>query len=645
MAQAHFKSGLNFWGRATTPTLAVLAAAIALSACSPGHGHSTSTDATTGQTHARLLAAACDMSGGNLALFVKNDEIGYVGRVAGCTIEPCVFANAMDGAGAQCRVASSGRSITVTRVGAVGTQKMVIDYGIGLFALNAAGTPLVHVTLDAGSRLTVITPKAGSNMALGVSGLDANTLTARGTARVDVAMAGVDVLVEGGPGADIFTADVTGWPTMPSGWDTSAHLAAAVGAASTVNLTVDGGPGNDTLAGGAGTNSLLGGAGNDTFLQSTTARAELLDGGDGIDIVDYGFRTAALTVSVGADAAIGTITVPGASDASAGYTPGDVLTVSGGKLAPALVVVDTVSGGGAILTAHLSSKGSGYAAATGLSLAGGTGTGATLDAATLVPDDGSPGEGDTVLADVEIVKGGSGNDVLSAYPITTTDVVLIGGAGDDLLIGGGGNDDLCGGLGNDRFIGNAGNDNLVGGAGIDTVDYSVGTGNVVCLDAQDQVPGKPCATQNGAAGEKDVINDPALSRVCPRTTLTIDTGGTPTVGVAVPIAMQGGAMTVDVENVTGNPTAPNSLSCGSLPCTLFGGSADDTLSGGSSPDIIVGGGGSDTISTRGGSDLVDLIHGGGTLTQNVDCHGDAVTLLLQTTDVRSLTGCGKANVP
>lgn len=626
-------------------TLALLATGFVISACASGDAGPAHTDEHTGRAQAALLSSPCDMSGGNLALFVRADEIGYVGRIANCTVEPCIFANAMDASGAACKVASAGHTISVTRAGSAGTEKMVVDYEGGLFALNTTGATLVSVVLDAGSKLTVITPKTGSNMALGVAGLDVNTLAARGTARVDVAMSGVDVLIEGGPGSDVLTADVSGWATVPAGWDTSAHLAAAVGAAATVDVTFDGGPGNDTLAGGAGASSLLGGAGNDTFLQSTTARAETMAGGDGIDTVDYSARSAALTVSLGANAAVGTITVPGTGDASAGYTAGDVLAIAGGKLTTARVVVDTVDQSGAILTAHRTATGSGYAVSTGIALTGGTGTGATLDVATVIADDGALGEGDAVLADVEIVKGGSGDDILSAYAITTTDVVLIGGAGDDFLTGGAGNDDLCGGAGNDRFFDNAGNDNLVGGAGTDTADYSAGVGNVVCLDAADQGAGKACATQNGATGEKDVINEPALTKVCPRATLTIDAGGTPSHGVAVPAAMQGGAMVVDVENLTGNPGASNTLSCGQLPCVLFGGSASDTLSGGPGADVIVGGGGADTVASRGGGDIIDLVHGGGVVTETVDCHGDNVTLLIATTDTRALTACANANVP
>ncbi len=146
---------------------------------------------------------------------------------------------------------------------------------------------------------------------------------------------------------------------------------------------------------------------------------------------------------------------------------------------------------------------------------------------------------DGVGADIEIVKGGNGNDLLTAYGIVTTDVVLIGNGGNDTLTGGGGNDDLCGGAGDDRIMDNAGNDYIVGGAGFDTIDYTGATPLVTaCLNPLDTVAGKPCATTNGALGEKDVVNSTAVLKVCPRATLTVGLGGIPTV-TAVPPHLAG----------------------------------------------------------------------------------------------------------
>ena len=108
-------------------------------------------------------------------------------------------------------------------------------------------------------------------------------------------------------------------------------------------------------------------------------------------------------------------------------------------------------------------------------------------------------------------------------------------------------------------------------------------------------------------------------------------------------------MAVDVENATGNPGAhANELHCGTLPCTLFGGTAGDTLVGGTAADTIFGLGGADNVATSGGADFVDLTHAGAAVTQTIDCHGDAVTLLLSAGDIAkpaAETACGNAVIP
>jgi Ca2+-binding RTX toxin-like protein len=547
-----------------TAGLAALGTLMGIVACSgAGPESAPVADEAVGTVASALLAANCVVDGsGNLALTLAAGEVGYVGRASGCTVEPCVFTNAVSAGGTICRINSTGKSVTVT---GVGVEKMLVDYSNGLFALATTSTPLVAVTMGAGSKLTVVSPTGGGNMALGASGLDANALLARGTPRVDVTMTGFTAFdFDGNTGNDVFTADPAGWTTAPSGWATATALGTALGLApTTITLTVSGGAGNDILAGGGGviaTNTLVGGAGNDTFLQGVNSNAESMNGGDGVDTVDYSVRSADLTVSLDATA-----------------------------------------------------------------------------------NDGAGSEADNVGDTVEIVKGGTGNDTLSAASTLLTDVVLIGGAGNDTLTGGGGNDDLCGGLGNDTFMENLGDDRLSGGAGTDTADYSTGTGNKACLRSADAT----CTSQNGATGELDVINNAAVTHVCPRATLNIDVSGTPAV-VTLATAAQGGAMVVDVENLTGNPAAANELHCGTLPCTLFGGSAADTLTGYTAADAIFGLGGTDTVATGGGADFVDLTHAGVGKVQTVDCHSDQVTLLLSAADVTAgpvETACTNAIIP
>jgi Ca2+-binding RTX toxin-like protein len=72
-------------------------------------------------------------------------------------------------------------------------------------------------------------------------------------------------------------------------------------------------------------------------------------------------------------------------------------------------------------------------------------------------DDGESGEHDSVLTDVEIVLGGSGDDTLADASGKNT--TLVGGAGDDTLVGGSGRNTFDGGSGNDLADG-FGNDDV-----------------------------------------------------------------------------------------------------------------------------------------------------------------------------------------
>ncbi|HKO74778.1 MAG TPA: calcium-binding protein [Gaiellaceae bacterium] len=112
-----------------------------------------------------------------------------------------------------------------------------------------------------------------------------------------------------------------------------------------------------------------------------------------------------------------------------------------------------------------------------------------------VADDGEVSEGDLIKRDVEVIRGGSGDDVLGGETINVRtftgggkfrygmelwgnrgdDVLrgwrssdyLLGGKGNDVLRGDGSNDGLAGGRGNDQLVGGHGRDHLSGGWGRD----------------------------------------------------------------------------------------------------------------------------------------------------------------------------------
>lgn len=112
-----------------------------------------------------------------------------------------------------------------------------------------------------------------------------------------------------------------------------------------------------------------------------------------------------------------------------------------------------------------------------------------------VADDGGASEGDLIKRDVEVIRGGSGGDVLGGETINVRtfteggkfrygmelrgndgdDVLrgwhshdfLVGGNGNDVLRGEGTGDALSGDRGNDRLVGGKGRDHLLGGRGRD----------------------------------------------------------------------------------------------------------------------------------------------------------------------------------
>jgi Ca2+-binding RTX toxin-like protein len=84
-------------------------------------------------------------------------------------------------------------------------------------------------------------------------------------------------------------------------------------------------------------------------------------------------------------------------------------------------------------------------------------------------------EFDWVGADIEEIRGGTGNDTLEGDAYNNS---LIGNGGNDVLRGNGGNDYLSGGFGNDSMNGGLGADEMFGGFGNDTATYTSRTVNV-----------------------------------------------------------------------------------------------------------------------------------------------------------------------
>jgi Ca2+-binding RTX toxin-like protein len=118
----------------------------------------------------------------------------------------------------------------------------------------------------------------------------------------------------------------------------------------------------------------------------------------------------------------------------------------------------------------------------------------TVNLATVGPNAGQQGEGDTVSA-VEVVFGGRGPDVLRAG---TTAILFRGRGGNDQLVGGFAKDELWGDSGNDKVDGNFGNDRVLGGKGNDRLRGGCDSDSVLGESGRDRI--------FDADGSRDTVN-------------------------------------------------------------------------------------------------------------------------------------------
>jgi Ca2+-binding RTX toxin-like protein len=298
---------------------------------------------------------------------------------------------------------------------------------------------------------------------------------------------------------------------------------------------------DNELTGGLGNDKLEGGAGNDTFHEGAApSGSDDMDGGTGTDTCDYSLRTAPVSVSFDG----------GDNDGEAGE--GDNC---GG-------VVDLVIPGQ-------------------FGEVGGDET------------EGGP----LSSADVEVVLGGSGNDVLRGHP--TSGDTLAGGAGNDTLSGLGGTDVLNGGVGDDILAGGAGNDALNGEDGTDTADFaSAGSAGVRVNLETGTASGEGNDTLTGnenvaGSGFADGITGDSGANV-----LSGRGGNDAIQGADGDDTIAGGAGADELGGNGGNDT----IGGGTGPDAIRGDAGDDALNGGPAGDTILGNGGNDALSGGSGPD-------------------------------------------
>lgn len=281
---------------------------------------------------------------------------------------------------------------------------------------------------------------------------------------------------------------------------------------------VRGGDGDDVLAGGA---TMEGGPGNDTL--NGSPNADRLLGGSGRDVLN-------------------------------GDDGGDVLVDDGG------VEADQIDGGGGSDELAFGERDEPV----------------RVDLGARPQEGGSENEGNTV-ANVERASGGRGPDELLGDPAAppSSDVVLIGGDGDDQLVIRGAGTKVLGGPGGDTITGGPGNDNIDSGLGEDTVDAEGGNDLIDGGDAPDDL--------DGGDGRDIVLGGPSADRIAG------GAGNDRLAGAGGRDVMRGEAGNDFLNGGGGNDQ-------------LFGGAGRDQLLGDTGRDVLRGEAGGDRITGGVGPD-------------------------------------------
>jgi Ca2+-binding RTX toxin-like protein len=383
------------------------------------------------------------------------------------------------------------------------------------------------------------------------------------------------------------------------------------GLAPLIQITVDGGTGNDTLIGGDGADTLIGGdgndlinggRGNDTLIGSAGDDIFQWNPGDGSDRIDGQAGNDALLfnganinekidisangagIRLSRDVANITMDLTGVEQINVNTFGGDdTITINdlSGTDATGIDLNLGANGGGGDLAADTVIV-SGTNAADDIQIVGANIDYAVSGLAALVNVHNSE------ATDQLVVNARGGDDHISAValPATTVTLTIDGGTGNDTILGGNGNDVLIGGNGSDFVDGNRGNDTVLLGAGNDTFQWDPGDGSDV-VEGQD---GTDVLLFNGAnINERIDISANGTRALLSRDVagITMDLNGIEQINLNV----LGGADTITVNDMSGtNVNRVNIDLTG-----VIGDHTDDTLT---DTVIVNGTQGADTVNVK-----------------------------------------------
>jgi Ca2+-binding RTX toxin-like protein len=359
---------------------------------------------------------------------------------------------------------------------------------IQLNALGAADT--ITVNDLSGTGVTQVTIDLGATPGSPGGDGQRDTVIANGTQaddHISVVNSGGSVVVKG-LAAQVSIANAeAGDALVVNGLGGNDVIDASAIKAGQIQLTLNGGTGNDTITGSAGDDLVNGGSGNDVMLLGAGNDTAVWNPGDGSDTVEGQSGTDTLqfnganineNIDISAnggrarlfrDVANITMDLNGVENINVTALGGaDTVTVNdltGTAVKQVAIDLSATSGSGVgdgaadtiIINATNGSDVINISESNGVITVSGLGEDVTIR--------GFEGANDRI-----VINGLGGDDVINASGLSAgVRITANGGDGDDILIGGFGNDTLLGGNGDDVLLGGGGQDVLDGGPGNNVV--------------------------------------------------------------------------------------------------------------------------------------------------------------------------------
>ena len=511
---------------------------------------------------------------------------------------PCRKANLFGGAGNDTLTGGSGNDMLFGQAGndtLLGKGGNDLLFGGDGNDMLIGGTGDDQVFGEAGNDRMIWNPGEGTDLNEGGDGIDT-------------------VEVNGGNGAETFTTTANGTRVrfdrvtpapfsldigttenlvvnMNGGDDT---FTAGNGLASLIQLTVDGGAGNDTITGGDGNDMLIGGdgndliiggrgndvaflgAGDDTFVWNPGDGSDTVEGQDGNDTMLFNGANVNEKIDISAngsrvrftrDVANITMDLNGVEGINFNALGGaDTITVNdliGHRRRPRSTSTWPAPRARRPATARPTPSSSTAPTAPTRSSVVGAGTSFTVSGLpALVSVSGSEGANDQLVVNT---LGGDDTINAAALPAGVVQLTVDGGAGNDTILGSQGDDMLLGGDGNDFIDGGRGNDVAFLGAGNDTFVWDPGDGS----DTVEGQGGNDTMLFNGANVSENIDISANGSRV--RFTrdvanITMDLNGVE----GINFNALGGADTITVNDLTGTDVTQVNLDLAATPGTGTG---------------------------------------------------------------------------